>query len=692
MGVNFKKFTQSLPHTDEEKALTYPVEADANPEPWVRPSEWLPISGIEAGDEKIHILAAIHPAENVSDINLLAISSVSDDITIDWGDGSLPEDLSGGLTADHYYAFSGIDASTELTETIAVSGCRQVWIEITPQAGSNIIEGVYMDYTTSGTNKSEPQLEVVYAAPNATDLNTSSASLRNPEFQSFIWLGECNIENFNNYFSYQRNLQCVSGVDIFGKVQSWSSAFNACRNLTNIYGFNFSSATYMLNAFAYCGLRSIGQHDFPNVTNFQQPFLSSNLEVWPLLSINSLPKVTTFSSTFEGSCIREVPDFTFSASTTTCQGMFEGCTQLEKVGHLTFETDTDCWDMFVSCFKLTTVKGLTFKAESRLQSMFENCYELRYVPTIDCTNITELHWIFRNCYQMTDHTVLKNTQNVENWNYAFSGTGIETIKGIDMSGATNTAGTFASCDYIEDLSDVEVILPNTTDVDNLFQACKGMRFGPKLLSAPLATKGANIFVQSPYMVTLGDIYLPNVTSSTGGFNTGERLRKIGNIYMPSVTTCQNWFYRCYALSKIKSMTVSPTGTGGTSYMFRDAQALIEPPWFDTSAITRFNNMFYQAYFIQDVPAYDCTACQDNYGPDFSNAYELKRVRLINIKASINLSNCELSRPAIVEVFHNLVDRSAIASQNVNITGCPGASVLTVAERAIATDKNWTITG
>jgi hypothetical protein len=49
----------------------------------------------------------------------------------------------------------------------------------------------------------------------------------------------------------------------------------------------------------------------------------------------------------------------------------------------------------------------------------------------------------------------------------------------------------------------------------------------------------------------------------------------------------------------------------------------------------------------------------------------------------------LSAPELVEIFNNLVTTTG---QTITISGNWGASLLTPAERAIATGKGWTITG
>ena len=71
------------------------------------------------------------------------------------------------------------------------------------------------------------------------------------------------------------------------------------------------------------------------------------------------------------------------------------------------------------------------------------------------------------------------------------------------------------------------------------------------------------------------------------------------------------------------------------------------------------------------------------------------------KADVGLGNVDntsdLNKPistadALVEIFTNLTNRTATTSATIDITGNWGSSALTSADRAIATNKNWVITG
>jgi hypothetical protein len=74
-----------------------------------------------------------------------------------------------------------------------------------------------------------------------------------------------------------------------------------------------------------------------------------------------------------------------------------------------------------------------------------------------------------------------------------------------------------------------------------------------------------------------------------------------------------------------------------------------------------------------------------------NCNSLDRTDIV-CPVSVVFSSCQLSQAELVNIFNNLVDRSATTAANINITGNWGASALTTAERDIALDKNWTITG
>jgi len=74
---------------------------------------------------------------------------------------------------------------------------------------------------------------------------------------------------------------------------------------------------------------------------------------------------------------------------------------------------------------------------------------------------------------------------------------------------------------------------------------------------------------------------------------------------------------------------------------------------------------------------------------FYYCYSLSTGTLSGTSATISYSNCRLSRQALVDIFNGL---ATVTGQTITITSNWGAAELTEADRAIATDKGWTITG
>jgi hypothetical protein len=87
-----------------------------------------------------------------------------------------------------------------------------------------------------------------------------------------------------------------------------------------------------------------------------------------------------------------------------------------------------------------------------------------------------------------------------------------------------------------------------------------------------------------------------------------------------------------------------------------------------------------------------TSAGTDYGVNFalSNS-SLRRCEMVFAR-TVGFANSALDVTALVEIFTNLVDRSATTSATITITNSKGAAALTAGDRLIATSKNWTITG
>jgi len=103
------------------------------------------------------------------------------------------------------------------------------------------------------------------------------------------------------------------------------------------------------------------------------------------------------------------------------------------------------------------------------------------------------------------------------------------------------------------------------------------------------------------------------------------------------------------------------------------------------------NMFTGCYSLNFIPAFVTTAVTTDFTTFANGCNSLNRI-LMSFNRTVALQNCQLSKDALVEIFTNLTNRTATTSANIDITGNWGASALSAADRLIATNKNWVITG
>jgi len=152
-----------------------------------------------------------------------------------------------------------------------------------------------------------------------------------------------------------------------------------------------------------------------------------------------------------------------------------------------------------------------------------------------------------------------------------------------------------------------------------------------------------------------------------------------------VMNISRMFYGCVSLQSVPLFDTS--NVNNMSYMLTSCVALQSVPLFNTSKVTDMNNMLYGCGSLQSVPLFD-TSNVTNMNNMFLNCYALKRIQApITVTTSINICSCEVA--ALVEIFNNLPTKTG---QTLTISNNPGAALLSVAERKIATNKGWTLSG
>jgi hypothetical protein len=284
------------------------------------------------------------------------------------------------------------------------------------------------------------------------------------------------------------NLKNVGNLE-FPNASATLDMFTGCRNLQKIGNGTMNSSTGKVN--------SDGVFDFSNVTNAESTFEFCNSLVDEYFPPNLIfPSATDADSMFNAcNSLKDFrPNPNIISEATTCTQMFKSCGVLHTLGPLNIGKSTNINSMFQTCESLTTIESMSFQSVTSADLMLKdtecltNFPHFNFIAATDLADVFELS-DFTNTIQtpvsisMHQNTTcddlfksatrvkaiyITGSNNVTNWNEAFSSCRELTKLEADMSGGTSFTNTFHNCDVLN-VVDIPGIAHN---VD--FSSCHGM--------------------------------------------------------------------------------------------------------------------------------------------------------------------------------------------------------------------------
>lgn len=261
-----------------------PAEPPSSAE-YARPADWLELPAIGAAEQKIIALHAVFDSE----ANHVAFQ-ISGAFTVDWGDGTAPENFASGATASHNYDYADLNQSS-----FCARGYRQAVITVTPQAGENLTS-VNFDVAYPGLAAfyTGGFLDIQLRGSLVNFLRVSNLNAAQRMLEIFEFYGTNQLTSAVTCFRYCFVLQKLL-IDFSG-VQDANSCFNFCYCLKTV-ALDFSSVTNATSCFNTCATLMSAQIDFSSVTNANSCFNScSNLQHLEL----DFSSVTSATATFSG--------------------------------------------------------------------------------------------------------------------------------------------------------------------------------------------------------------------------------------------------------------------------------------------------------------------------------------------------------------------------------------------------------
>jgi surface protein len=260
------------------------------------------------------------------------------------------------------------------------------------------------------------------------------------------------------------------------------------------------------------------------------------------------------------------------------------------------------------------------------------------------------------------------------------------------AGATITfGGTTVSHRYVERATILTI--GACTSMASMFQNCNLLQSIP-LFSTALVSNMSNMFSSCFALINVPLFDTSSVTNMSNMFVSCTSLMTVPLFNTVSATTMESMFSGCSNL-----MFVPLFNTAIVENMFRmfaNCTSLQSVPLFNTPSVTSFGSMFQTCRSLNAIPAFSTSSISPSVGSDFrvefaQTAVSLDRCQMVFAR-TVGFANCQLGVDALVEIFTNLVDRSATTSATITITSNWGAALLTAGQRDIALNKNWTITG
>ena len=462
-----------------------------------------------------------------------------------------------------------------------------------------------------------------------------------------------------------------------GKLKTMNSIFNTCYALRKIdlTGWETAIPTTLASTFNECRslveIKNIENLNTSNATTFFSTF--SNCRSLPSLDVTkwNTSKVTTLYGTFNGCHSLEKLDLSTwdISNVTTFYGTFVYCYNLKTLNLNNWQCNnniTSVYGMFSACWSLETIDISWLNITSKCQDicyMFYNCWSLKELnfPTWDVSGIPDGnnrgHDIFANCYSLEKITGIKNWH----WNMK------------------NSLGAeFSNCYCLRELDVSGWIVNNATSLASMFNNCYSLKtLNLSSWNPENSTTLASMFSGCYSLITVGDISEWDTSKCT---TMGSMFRYCYSL--PSMPAIQNWDF-----SKVTSI----------GSIFSECTSLEDVEWknINLPECTNIEQLFRYDYNLKSadlsgwsIPKVTNSASYYQTFGDCRSLRDLKGFPITTAYLNQGFQNCEaLSYDSLMLIMNSLPTVSTTHTCRIPAISL---NLLTAAEKAIATNKGWTL--
>ena len=547
---------------------------------WVRPTDWLPMPAVQETDQVFYGLHAVFdlPAN-------FATFRATGNYTIDWGDGSPPENYSSNQVAYHNYDYADISAGT-----LTSRGYRQALVTVTPQSGSSItaINLNYKHNQPGLTNYVCSQwLDVKFAMNNAGTFYQYQNVWRHAMLERIWWVGTTSNQTSGNQL------------------------FRNCFALRSIPNLPFAELTDCYAMFMDC--RSLGDSGYPtlpstaNCNNFHYMFYYNiQLQTAPTIDTS---KATNMSYMYR-LCYRlkYVPPLDYT-NVTQMQYQFQNCYNLELFSDTTWATGnvTRAEYCFSGCTGIRFLPAMDTSSMERMDGFMLSLRSLTEAPVIDLSSCTNAYRLMESCTKIKYTRFIGTSSTVTRMDRMFlSCYRLEYLPSLDTSNVTRTDNMFNGCINIKRFTQSAFDFSSCTRINGMFAGMNQLRVAPALLNSGLVVDLDNLFTSCYYLSEIGYIDTQSVTDFYRMFINCYSLTGLDwELDCRSATRLRGIFHSCISLIKAPALRNINLVNNATEFrdLFYNCNSLQEftNTELDTSNATSFYYMFYNCLSLTEIP-------------------------------------------------------------------------------------------
>ena len=201
---------------------------------------------------------------------------------------------------------------------------------------------------------------------------------------------------------------------------------------------------------------------------------------------------------------------------------------------------------------------------------------------------------------------------------------------------------------------------SVTNMGSMFSGCRSLITIPQLDTSKVTDMGS-MFYYCPSLTTIPQLDTSSVTNMGNMFNGCSKLTNIPQFDTSKVTYMNGMFQGCSKLTNI--------------------------PQLDTSSVTNMAQMFYDCTSLTTIPRLDVSSVT-NINYIFMYCRSLKSILMTGMKVSFDIaSSTKFEESDLVTILNNL---ATVTSTQTLTMGSTNLAKLTDEEKAIATNKGWTL--